>query len=535
MTLPRASRLASGLTFATLAGVAAAAVGVLLVASSFAAAADTPAVEYLSVARPNGVVGGAAAGALSKAIADALGARSDVAEPDGALASAAAWFVAASSQARRRGAEMAARRAGFVGAVLTAAAFPVGDPDTWRQALAALARNVPVSRYGVYVSPDGGLAGVVFGDVALKLDPFQRHARNGDALRLRGELARRFDRASVYVTGADGRVGKTRFEGRRIEIEVRLATSGIYRVEVMGDGAPGPVVLANVPIYVDVAEPAREPDAEASASDAAPGSPEEAQARLLALLNDSRRAAGAPALVSDAQLGAVALAHTQEMAAARFFGHASPTTGRVEDRLRRAGVSVIKLGENIAQGDSADAAHRALMASPSHRANILDPAFTHVGIAAVLRPAERPVLLATMVFARRPLVPAAPLTSAVASDFVSSRRRARGLGPLRFDPLLQRAAEAGMEVVIRGGTSVARTEALDAAQAALARESGRLHHRRPTVCAQLVQFLALEELETDPIVTDPRLGSIGLAAGARRVGKTDASFVLTVVESATCR
>ena len=55
------------------------------------------------------------------------------------------------------------------------------------------------------------------------------------------------------------------------------------------------------------------------------------------------------------------------------------------------------------------------------------------------------------------------------------------------------------------------------------------------MCAQLVQFLALEELEPDPIVTDPRLGNIGLAAGARKVGNTDASFVLTLVESATCR
>ena len=91
------------------------------------------------------------------------------------------------------------------------------------------------------------------------------------------------------------------------------------------------------------------------------------------------------------------------------------------------------------------------------------------------------------------------------------------------------------QLVLRGGSNVPRTEALDAAQAALALDSARLHQRRPSVCAQLVQFLALEELEPDPIVTDPRLGNIGLAAGARKVGNTDASFVLTLVESATCR
>ena len=61
----------------------------LLIVTPLAAGAP----EYISAARPNGVVGGAAARALSTAIADALRARSDVAEPDGALADAAAWSL----------------------------------------------------------------------------------------------------------------------------------------------------------------------------------------------------------------------------------------------------------------------------------------------------------------------------------------------------------------------------------------------------------------------------------------------------------
>jgi uncharacterized protein YkwD len=512
--------------------------GLLIVASLVAAGAppDAAVAEYASAARPNGVAGGAAARALSTAIADALRARSDAAEPDGALAAVAAWLLAANGdESRKRSLETAARRSGFVGAVLTASTFPVGEPDRWRRALAALARNQPVTRYGVTVSPDGGMAGVVFGDVALKLDPFPRHLRSGATLRLRGEVTRRFERASVYVTGADGRVSKTRLEGRRIEADVPLVAPGIYRVEVMGDGAVGPVVLANVPIYVGVAEPALAPDAEPAPAGAAPRSPEEAQARMLALLNESRRAAGVAALAPDAELGAVALAHTRDMVHARFFGHVSPTAGGLEDRLRRAGVSVTKFGENISQGDTADGAHRALMASPSHRANMLDPAFTHVGIAVALRADERPTLLATMVFARRPRSAAVPLTSAAASDFVSSRRRARGAPPLRFDPSLQRAAEAGLAVALRGGSSAGAGAALDAAEAELGRESQRLHQPRPKVCAQLVQIAELEQLDGEPIVTDPRPGRVGLAAGTSRVGNAEASFVLTVVESATCR
>ncbi len=518
----------------------AAALGLLITISSVAAgaAAEPVAAEYASAARPNGVAGGGAAVTLSKAITDALRARADVAEADGALASAAAWFLAAGTESRKRGAELAARRAGFVGAVLTAAVFPIGEPDAWRSALAALAHNVPVTRYGIHVAPDGRVGAVVFGDVALKLEPFPRHAHAGATLRLRGEVADRFERASVFVTGLDGRVSKTRLDGRRIDASVPLPSPGVYRVEVMGDGAVGPVVVANVPIYVDVAEPATVPAPEPSAkNDAAPRSPQEAQARMLALLNDGRRAAGVAALSSDAQLGAVALAHTQEMVAAHFFGHASPTTGRIKDRLRRAGIAVTKMGENISQGDSADAAFRALMASPSHRANMLDPAFTQVGIAVVIRPVERPALLATMVFARRPRPPAAPLTSAAAIDFVSSRRRARGAAPLQIDPALQRAAEAGMQVVVRGGEAAGAPAALDAAQAELASEASRLHQRRPAVCAQLIQIQELEELDADPIVATAGPGKVGLAAGTRKrmTGPAEVMFVLTVVESATCK
>jgi uncharacterized protein YkwD len=515
----------------TAAFAGAVAFGFLPVVTSLAADSP-PAVAYVSAARPNGVVGGAAARALSAAIADALRARSDVAEPDGALADAAAWFVAADGDSRKRGAGIAARRSGFVGEVLTAAVFPIGEPEHWRRALAALARNFPVTRYGVYVPPDGRVAGVVFGNVELKLEPFPRHVHAGATLRLRGEVNRRFDRASVHVTGADGRSHQTPFPGRQIETDVRVAKPGTYRVEVMGDGAMGPTVLANVPVYVDAAEP----ELEASLpSAAAPRSAQDAQSRMLVLLNEGRRAAGVAPLVSDAELAAIALAHTRDMAGAHFFGHQSPTTGRIEDRVRRAGVAVIKLGENISQGDSVEAAYAALMASPSHRANMLEPAFTHVGLGIVLRSAEHPALLATLVFARRPRARAQAVTSAAVSDFISSLRRARGDDPLRIDPVLQQAAEAGMDVVRGSETGVVAAAALEAAQTALAREARRLHQSRPAVCTQLIKVLELEELGDDRMVTDAHLGRIGVAAAERKAGAAAEIFVLVVVEAAACK
>jgi hypothetical protein len=127
------------------------------------------------------------------------------------------------------------------------------------------------------------------------------------------------------------------------------------------------------------------------------------------------------------------------------------------------------------------------------------------------------------------------VTSAAASDFISSHRRAHGHAPLQVDPVLQQAAEAGMDVVRRGGANVVAAAALDAAQTALARESKRLHQSRPAVCTQLVHVLELEELEDDGLVTDAHLGRIGVAAAEAMAGDANQIFVLSIAESATCK
>ena len=42
-----------------------------------------------------------------------------------------------------------------------------------------------------------------------------------------------------------------------------------------------------------------------------------------------------------------------------------------------------KLGENVGTGNNVPEVHTAYMASPGHRANVLDPAFTEIGTASV--------------------------------------------------------------------------------------------------------------------------------------------------------
>ncbi|MCG8405576.1 MAG: CAP domain-containing protein [Phycisphaerales bacterium] len=67
----------------------------------------------------------------------------------------------------------------------------------------------------------------------------------------------------------------------------------------------------------------------------------------------------------------------------RFFDHVDPYDGStVDTRAADFGYAFLKIGENLArQQRSATEVMSDLMASPRHRANLLDPAYSEIGIA----------------------------------------------------------------------------------------------------------------------------------------------------------
>lgn len=107
------------------------------------------------------------------------------------------------------------------------------------------------------------------------------------------------------------------------------------------------------------------------------------EARLFALVNDERRRAGLPLLARDPELTAIARQHAAEMFELGYFAHDSPKTGSPFDRMARAGIKFTAAGENLAFAPTVDVAHRGLMNSPGHRANILSPEFGRIGIGIV--------------------------------------------------------------------------------------------------------------------------------------------------------
>lgn len=106
--------------------------------------------------------------------------------------------------------------------------------------------------------------------------------------------------------------------------------------------------------------------------------PEEQQ--MADLVNQARQAAGLKPLIADAQLSQAARLKSQDMVAHNYFSHQSPTYGSPFDMMKQFGISFRSAGENIACNQSVAAAQQALMNSEGHRANILNPNFTHIGI-----------------------------------------------------------------------------------------------------------------------------------------------------------
>lgn len=125
---------------------------------------------------------------------------------------------------------------------------------------------------------------------------------------------------------------------------------------------------------------------------------------LVAAINTERTSRGLEALSLDPVLCEAARAHSREMCDLNYFAHQSPTPGdetpvdRYLGELHTDGgkrPTAALVGENIFYASvtndvyGAGYAHRSLMASPSHRENILEPRFAKVGVGLYRDPAGR--------------------------------------------------------------------------------------------------------------------------------------------------
>lgn len=106
--------------------------------------------------------------------------------------------------------------------------------------------------------------------------------------------------------------------------------------------------------------------------------------KLLELTNQDRIANGMNALTLNSTLSASAMAKADDMAIKDYFAHHSPEGIKPWDWINRDEYAYLLVGENLAINfTSAEAVHKALMDSESHKKNILNERYQDVGLAVI--------------------------------------------------------------------------------------------------------------------------------------------------------
>lgn len=105
------------------------------------------------------------------------------------------------------------------------------------------------------------------------------------------------------------------------------------------------------------------------------------EAEVIRLVNIERSKKGLQALKADWEISRVARYKSQDMINKKYFSHTSPTYGSPFKMLETFGIRFSSAGENIAYGQQTPAAvMKSWMNSSGHRANILSPSYTHIGV-----------------------------------------------------------------------------------------------------------------------------------------------------------
>ncbi|MFB0614679.1 CAP domain-containing protein [Streptomyces sp. AGS-58] len=133
--------------------------------------------------------------------------------------------------------------------------------------------------------------------------------------------------------------------------------------------------------------PRATPSAPASAVPSAPSTPTPTAAasgvtaEIVRLVNAERAKVGCQALTLDSALTKAAQTHSADMAAHQNMSHTGSDGSSPGDRITAAGYAWSGYGENVAYGyGTAEQVMAGWMASPGHRANILDCSFQEIGV-----------------------------------------------------------------------------------------------------------------------------------------------------------
>lgn len=193
----------------------------------------------------------------------------------------------------------------------------------------------------------------------------------------------------AYLQEKDGDEGAARDTLDRVAAPSAMTLAYKRRLGTPVRAPRGNAAPANTTGFVSGFVPAAAGGARLNSTDARLTRLEDVMFRIV---NAERKRNGLSELAYDTRMAEVARAHSAEMRDKKYFAHESPTAG-LKDPLDRysAGIGATPriVAENIYRAwgnrsflDDADiqSAHSSLMNSPGHRANILQPGVTRIGI-----------------------------------------------------------------------------------------------------------------------------------------------------------
>jgi uncharacterized protein YkwD len=245
-----------------------------------------------------------------------------------------------------------------------------GAPDPWRRCGAATGAG----------PGDARVIAVIAVDALADLAPLPVRARIGQWLTVDARLRAHADGAQVIVLGPSGAPQPllTSFDGTVVRARFAPDRPGEFAVQVMADLPTGPRPVIEASVFADVDPSLVRTDARA------PGEDQDASltddAAIASMVRTARASAGLAPLVRDGRLDAIALDHARRMADARQLAH-DVGDGDPVDRMSAVGLEPRDAGENVAHARTVARAHRAMWASPSHRANLLRREFAREGLA----------------------------------------------------------------------------------------------------------------------------------------------------------
>lgn len=232
-----------------------------------------------------------------------------------------------------------------------------------------------VNRYGLALDEETGMLAAVFTRRLAQLGPFPMSAQPGTTHLLWGGLEEGSSNAVFILSTPNEALFQVTPKSSRgiFWTEVYFPEEeGKYLMEVLVQ-SDGPQVAALFPVYVGVPIPER-PTFKLYPGLAEGATVVEMERQALYLINKERKKRDLAPLRADRIMSRAARGYSQSMAEAGRLSHAlktHPSAHRGEHR------------ENISLSTTLPGAHGSLMASPSHRRNILDDEANFCGVGIV--------------------------------------------------------------------------------------------------------------------------------------------------------